>query len=60
MDELAYKLSMDPVQLRIINHEDKNEHINLPWSSKYLKECYQVAGEAFGWSKRDPQAGLHA
>jgi xanthine dehydrogenase YagR molybdenum-binding subunit len=57
MDELAYKLNMDPVQLRIINHADKNEHTNLPWSSKYLKECYQVAGEKFGWAKRDPQPG---
>jgi xanthine dehydrogenase YagR molybdenum-binding subunit len=57
LDELAYKLNMDPVQLRLINHADKNEHTNLPWSSKYLKECYQVAGEAFGWSKRDPKPG---
>ena len=57
MDELAYKLNMDPVQLRLINHADKNEHTNLPWSSKYLKECYQVAGEAFGWYKRDPRPG---
>jgi xanthine dehydrogenase YagR molybdenum-binding subunit len=57
LDELAYKLNMDPVQLRLINHADRNEHANLPWSSKYLKECYQMAGEAFGWSKRDPQPG---
>jgi len=57
LDELAYKLNMDPVQLRIINDADKNEHTNLPWSSKYLKECYRVAGEAFGWPKRDPQPG---
>jgi xanthine dehydrogenase YagR molybdenum-binding subunit len=57
LDELGYKLNMDPVQLRLINHADRNEHANLPWSSKYLKECYQVAGEAFGWSKRDPKPG---
>ncbi|HKV93905.1 MAG TPA: xanthine dehydrogenase family protein molybdopterin-binding subunit [Candidatus Angelobacter sp.] len=55
MDELAYKLNIDPVQLRIINHADKNEHTNQPWSSKYLKECYQIAGEKFGWAKRDPK-----
>jgi xanthine dehydrogenase YagR molybdenum-binding subunit len=57
MDELAYKLSIDPVQLRIINHSDKNEHTNLPWSSKYLKDCYQLAGEKFGWARRDPKPG---
>jgi xanthine dehydrogenase YagR molybdenum-binding subunit len=57
MDELAYKLNIDPVQLRIINHSDKNEHTNLPWSSKYLKDCYQIAGEKFGWARRDPKPG---
>ncbi|MGC2696231.1 MAG: xanthine dehydrogenase family protein molybdopterin-binding subunit [Candidatus Angelobacter sp.] len=55
MDELAYKLNMDPVQLRIVNHSDKNEHTNQPWSSKYLKECYQLAADKFGWAKRDPK-----
>jgi xanthine dehydrogenase YagR molybdenum-binding subunit len=57
MDELAYKLHIDPVQLRLLNHADKDEHTNLPWSSKYLRECYQVAGEEFGWSRRDPRPG---
>ena len=55
MDELAYKLNMDPVQLRIINHTDKDEHSNQPWSSKYLKDCYHLAAEKFGWAKRDPK-----
>jgi xanthine dehydrogenase YagR molybdenum-binding subunit len=57
LDELAYKLNIDPVDLRLINHADRHEPSNLPWSSKYLKECYQVAGEAFGWSRRDPRPG---
>jgi xanthine dehydrogenase YagR molybdenum-binding subunit len=57
LDELACKLGMDPVQLRIINHADINEHTGKPWSSKYLKECYQVAAERFGWQKRDPRPG---
>jgi xanthine dehydrogenase YagR molybdenum-binding subunit len=55
MDELAYKLKMDPVQLRLVNHADRNEHTNQPFSSKYLKECYQAAGEKLGWSKRNPE-----
>jgi xanthine dehydrogenase YagR molybdenum-binding subunit len=55
MDELAYKLNMDPLELRIINHSGKNEHSNLPWSSKYLKDCYQLAAERFGWARRDPK-----
>ena len=55
IDELAYKLNMDPLQLRIINHSDKNEHSNRPCSSKYLNDCYQLAAERFGWAKRDPK-----
>src|SRR5207248_7039496 len=55
MDELAYKLKMDPVELRIRNHADINEHTKQPWSSKYLKECYSIAGERFGWSRRNPE-----
>ncbi len=57
MDELAYKVKTDPVRLRLLNHADKNEHTGQPFSSKYLKECYQVAGDQFGWSKRNPEPG---
>jgi xanthine dehydrogenase YagR molybdenum-binding subunit len=52
LDELAYKLKIDPVQLRLRNHADINEHTQQPWSSKYLKDCYRVAAEKFGWSAR--------
>jgi xanthine dehydrogenase YagR molybdenum-binding subunit len=40
MDELAEKLSIDPVQLRVINHADQNPDEHKPWSSKHLRECY--------------------
>ena len=40
MDELAYKLGIDPVELRLINHADINPQTEMPWSSKHLKECY--------------------
>jgi xanthine dehydrogenase YagR molybdenum-binding subunit len=57
LDELAYKLGIDPIALRILNHADTNEHIRKPWSSKYLKECYAVGAERFGWRQRDPRPG---
>ena len=57
LDELSYQLNIDPVALRIINHADKNEHHHLPWSSKYLKDCYQIAGDRFGWRDRPSQPG---
>lgn len=52
MDELSYKLKMDPVDLRIKNHADVNPENNLPWSTKYLKECYETGKEKIGWKNR--------
>jgi xanthine dehydrogenase YagR molybdenum-binding subunit len=55
MDELAYALKIDPVQLRIINHADVDPGDGRPWSSKSLKECYARAAERFGWSRRNAE-----
>ncbi len=55
LDELSYKLKMDPVQLRLVNHADSDPESGKPWSSKSLKECYQQGGERFGWAKRNPE-----
>jgi xanthine dehydrogenase YagR molybdenum-binding subunit len=52
MDELAEALDMDPLALRIQNHADRNPETGKPWSSKYLKECYAVGSDRFGWVKR--------
>ncbi|MFT3824390.1 MAG: xanthine dehydrogenase family protein molybdopterin-binding subunit [Chitinophagaceae bacterium] len=53
IDELAYKLDIDPLELRIRNHADMDPERNLPWSSKYLKECYQLGAERIGWFQRN-------
>jgi xanthine dehydrogenase YagR molybdenum-binding subunit len=57
MDELAVKLKIDPVQLRLINYAERDLGSDKPWSSKHLRECYTQAAERFGWSKRNPSAG---
>src|SRR3984885_2820015 len=57
LDELAEKLNIDPVQLRLINYAEKDPRQGLPWSSKHLRECYSQAAERFGWSKRTPKPG---
>lgn len=54
LDELAYRLKMDPLALRLQNYAEKDHEKNLPYSSKTLRECYRVAAERFGWAKRDP------
>jgi xanthine dehydrogenase YagR molybdenum-binding subunit len=55
MDELAEALSMDPIELRLRNHAERDEDEDLPWSSKELRACYQAAAQRFGWDRRSPQ-----
>lgn len=52
LDELAYKLNMDPVELRIKNYAEVHPVSKLPWTSKFLKECYAAGKEMIGWHKR--------
>ena len=57
LDELAEKLNMDPVQLRLVNYAETDPSHERPWSSKHLRECYEQAAERFHWSRRKPQPG---
>ncbi len=55
MDELAYALNIDPVALRLRNYADVDPENGKPWSSKYLKECYEAGAERIGWHNRKQQ-----
>jgi xanthine dehydrogenase YagR molybdenum-binding subunit len=55
MDELAYELKVDPIDLRLRNYAEQDPEKKKPWSSKALRECYRVGAERFGWIKRDPR-----
>ncbi|MBB5061916.1 xanthine dehydrogenase family protein molybdopterin-binding subunit [Granulicella mallensis] len=57
MDELAVSLKMDPVQFRLKNEPEMDESLNIPFSSRHMKECLTVGAEKFGWSNRTPQIG---
>lgn len=53
LDELSYKMNIDPMDLRLKNialayHPDNN----LPWSSNYVKECILKAAEMIEWKNR--------
>jgi xanthine dehydrogenase YagR molybdenum-binding subunit len=52
MDELAYALNMDPVQLRLVNDTQVEPINGLPYTSRHLRECFEIAASAFGWSRR--------
>ncbi len=57
MDELAIELKMDPIALRLLNEPEKDEGINMPFSSRHFVECLKVGAEKFGWAKRTPGVG---
>jgi xanthine dehydrogenase YagR molybdenum-binding subunit len=57
MDELAEKLKMDPVQLRLVNYAEKDPSHDRPWTDKHLRDCYEQAAQRFGWSKRSATPG---
>ena len=54
MDELAYELGIDPVELRLRNHTPVDPRGNA-WSSDGLPECLRLGAERFGWAGRDPR-----
>jgi xanthine dehydrogenase YagR molybdenum-binding subunit len=55
MDELSYKLGVDPIDLRRRNEPEIDEGENKPFSSRSLMKCYDLAAERFGWSRRLPE-----
>jgi xanthine dehydrogenase YagR molybdenum-binding subunit len=57
IDELAIKLKMDPVELRLKNDAERDEGKNLPFSSRHLKECYTTGAEKIGWKNRTAAVG---
>jgi xanthine dehydrogenase YagR molybdenum-binding subunit len=57
MDDLAYRVGVDPIEIRLRNYADHDYGTGQPWSSKSLKQCYARGAELFGWSKRNPKAG---
>ncbi|MFE8953527.1 xanthine dehydrogenase family protein molybdopterin-binding subunit [Streptomyces althioticus] len=57
LDELAYEVGVDPIELRLRNHTDVDAMSGHPWSSSGLKECYERGARSFGWADRDPRPG---
>jgi xanthine dehydrogenase YagR molybdenum-binding subunit len=53
VDELAIKLNLDPIELRLKNYTEIDQNKNVPFSSKELRECYRQGAEKIGWTKRN-------
>jgi xanthine dehydrogenase YagR molybdenum-binding subunit len=54
MDELAWALNIDPVDLRLKNETTTHQRSGHPFSAKHFAECLKVGAERFGWNGRPP------
>jgi xanthine dehydrogenase YagR molybdenum-binding subunit len=57
MDELAYKLGIDPLELRLRNYAEVDPRSGAAWTSKALRQCYVRGAEMIGWSDRNSAIG---
>jgi xanthine dehydrogenase YagR molybdenum-binding subunit len=57
MDELAYALGIDPLELRLRNYAETDPTSGLPFSSNRLRDCYRLGAERFGWHRRPMAPG---
>ena len=57
IDELAHRLKMDPIELRLRNEPSMDPEKKVPWSSRSLRQCFESGAAAFGWSRRSPVPG---
>jgi xanthine dehydrogenase YagR molybdenum-binding subunit len=57
MDELAYAVKLDPLELRLRNYAEVEPADGRPYSSKKLRECYLQGAQRFGWDTRPMAPG---
>jgi xanthine dehydrogenase YagR molybdenum-binding subunit len=55
LDELAYALEIDPIQLRLRNDAPMDADKHVPWTSKSLRECLERGATRFDWGRRSKQ-----
>ncbi|HEV7331975.1 MAG TPA: xanthine dehydrogenase family protein molybdopterin-binding subunit [Flavisolibacter sp.] len=53
LDELAYALGIDPLELRLRNYAETDPQSGKPYSSKFLREAYQLGADRIGWERRN-------
>ncbi len=57
IDELAERMGMDPIELRLRNEPEKDPTTGLPFSSRNIVEAWRTGAERFGWEARSAQPG---
>lgn len=57
IDELAERLDMDPIALRLRNEPQQDPLDGRPFSSRHLAEAFTLGAARFGWERRQPRPG---
>jgi xanthine dehydrogenase YagR molybdenum-binding subunit len=57
MDELAERVGLDPIELRIRNEPTEDPERGVPFSTRNLVACMQEGARRFGWGRRNPVPG---
>ncbi|MCT2585856.1 xanthine dehydrogenase family protein molybdopterin-binding subunit [Actinophytocola gossypii] len=58
MDELAERLGVDPIELRIRNEPSVDPDTGKPFSSRNLVACLLAGADRFDWADRDLRPGV--
>ena len=58
VDEMAWALAMDPIELRRRNDTTTDPISGRPFTSRPLMRCFDAGAKAFGWSRRVATAGV--
>ncbi|AZO64134.1 MULTISPECIES: xanthine dehydrogenase family protein molybdopterin-binding subunit [unclassified Mesorhizobium] len=57
VDELAERLGLDPIELRIRNEPAQDPERGVPFSTRNLVACMKEGARRFGWERRNPTPG---
>ena len=57
VDEMAWALGLDPIELRRRNDTVTDPISGKPFSTRPLMRCFDAGASAFGWSRRLPTLG---
>ncbi|ESX83029.1 xanthine dehydrogenase [Mesorhizobium sp. LSHC420B00] len=57
VDELAERVGLDPIELRIRNEPAQDPEREVPFSTRNLVACMEEGARRFGWERRNPTPG---
>lgn len=57
VDELAYAMGRDPLDLRLAHEADTDFTTGKPLTNRTLNDCFRQAAERFGWADRTMEPG---